>query len=85
MGKAGYIFSAIAIITILSIGGFVCGWFGEAAQVAQEEFGPRELLKKYEWFKDVAASLDAKKANIEVYAGRITALQEDYVDVPRKD
>ena len=36
---------------------YVAGWVGEAAQVAREEGGPRELLRKYEWFKDAAAQV----------------------------
>lgn len=47
--------------------GYVAGWFGETAQVAQEEFGPRALLKKYEHFKDMSAQLDAKLATIDSY------------------
>lgn len=31
----------------VSIIGYGLGWFGEAAQVAQEEFGPRSTLEKY--------------------------------------
>lgn len=63
----------------------VTSWFGEAAQVAREEFGPRELLKKYEWFKDCAAQLDAKQADIKVFFARIKALEECYEDERRKD
>ncbi len=50
--------------------GYAAGWFREAAAVAQEQLGPRALLKKYEWFKDAHAQLDAKMANIRVYNQR---------------
>jgi hypothetical protein len=62
---------------------YVLGWFGEAAQVAKEEFGPRELLRKYEWFKDAAATLEKKKADVEVYESRVTSMQKSYGTVER--
>lgn len=55
----------------------------EAAQVAHDELGPKALLKKYEWFKDVAAQLDKKKADIQVYASRMKALDDTYKGVSR--
>lgn len=76
----------IAILVVVVGGiGTVFGWFGEAAQVAREELGPRALLQKYEWFKDAAAQLDKKRADIKVYEGRITSMDEDYQGTPRKD
>ena len=66
---------------ILTVTGIVGNYFGEAVQVAQEEFGPRELLRKYEWFKDVAAQLDKKVADIKVYQARLG----EYDGVDRKD
>jgi hypothetical protein len=57
----------------------------EAVEVAHEEFGPRELLRKYEWFKDAAAQLDKKRADIGVYETRLKTMKEDYGDTPRKD
>jgi hypothetical protein len=77
----------ITLLVIAGIGatGYVFGWFGETAQVTQEQFGPKALLKKYEWFKDAAAQLDAKRANIEVLEGRLTTMKETYGDTPRKD
>lgn len=51
------------------------GWFGEAAKVAQEQFGPEALLSKYEWFKDASAGLDKKQADLGVYQARLKSLQ----------
>ncbi len=65
--------------------GTVFEWFGAAANVAKEEFGPSAALQKYEWFKDSSAELDKKKADIAVYKTRITTLQQDYEGVARKD
>lgn len=62
-----------------------CLGCGEAVDVAREEFGPRALLKKYTWFKDAAAALDQKKADIKVYERRLTALDEAYKGVARKN
>jgi hypothetical protein len=72
-------------VTGLWLTGHVLGWFREAATVAREEFGPGELLRKYEWFKDAAANLDGMRSNIEIYAGRITRMKEDYRQTARSD
>lgn len=69
----------------LAIGGWVLRYAGEAAEVAYEETSPRALLKKYEWFKDAAADLDAKHATIKVYDQRSKDLEADYEETPRKD
>ena len=78
---------AIFAVGVLSVAftvlGFVLGWFGEAARVTQEQFGPQALLSKYEWFKDASAALDKKQADIAVYDARFKALKEAYVNVPR--
>ncbi len=63
----------------------VGGWFGEAATVAQEEFGPRALLQKYESFKDMHAQLAAKQANIKAQQGKIKGLEDAYEGESRKD
>ena len=73
------------IVILISILGYVGGWFGEAAQVAREEFGPRAMLEKYEWFKDVAAQLDKKGADIKVYQANVTQMTEDYEGTKRID
>ena len=79
------------VLAIFVLGAIIWGlsaafsWFGEAATVAKEEFGPRELLKKYEWFKDSAAELDKKVADISVYQKRVDGLNADYVGAHRKD
>ena len=56
----------------LGIFGLVLGWFGEATQVAQEEFGPRAMLQKYEWFKDVAAVLEKSKLTLRFFKTELT-------------
>ena len=81
----GWGISLMVIFFILGGVGYVMGWFGEAAQVAKEEFGPREALRKYEWCKDAAAQLDKKQADILMYESRVKSMREDYKDTPRKD
>lgn len=84
---------AIAIKIILLMFGLVIlissivyglGLFSETAQVAQNEFGPRAALHKYAWFKDAAAKLEKKQADILVYEGRITAMNETYAHLARE-
>ena len=78
----------LAVVVVLFGGclgviGWVAGWFSEAGQVVQKEFGATAALKKYEWFKDAAAQLDAKAASIKVYESRMAALRADYAGQPR--
>ena len=77
------LFAIVGMLAVLSVVGFIFGIFGEAAKVTQEQFGPAALLQKYEWFKDAAAELDKKQADIGVYDNRFKRLETDYVGVPR--
>lgn len=72
-----------ALSAVVGVVGYAFGWFGEAARVTQEEFGPRAMLKKYEWFKDAAAQLEAKRANIDNMQARVTGLEAQYKGLPR--
>ena len=60
-----------------------CDWFRESKQVAQKELGPKELLRKYEWFKNASSQLDKKQADIKVYQKRKTSMETGYTDLPR--
>lgn len=68
---------------LIGVIGYVGGWFSEAARVTQEEFGPRAMLEKYEWFKDAAAQLEKKQADIQVYESRVKKLDASYGEQPR--
>lgn len=70
-------FVVIGLGIVLGSAGYVLGWFSEAAQVAQEEFGPRAMLQKYEWFKDASAQLDKKVADVAVFEAQIAELQTE--------
>lgn len=78
-----WMLALIVALTVLGIIGRAVGWFGQAAQVASEEFSPRALLTKYEWFKDAAAQLDKLNSDIRVYDARRDGLLAAYKDVPR--
>lgn len=77
---------ALAVLAALIGGiGYGFGWFGEAAKVTQEQFGPQAMLSKYEWFKDAAAALEKKQADVGVYEGRIKAMEASYKDLARQN
>lgn len=69
---------------VISVIGYPLGWFSSAAKVAQKEFGPEAAMQKYGWFKDAAAQLDKKRADVQVYEGRLKAMEESYKTVPRE-
>lgn len=62
---------------------FGCRVASETVEVAHDQFGPKALLAKYEWFKNTAAALDKKVADIGVYESRLEALQQTYGATPR--
>lgn len=62
-----------------------CGVGGCTAKKANEQFGVDASLEKYEWFKDAAARLEAKRASVQVSEARLEALDKQYAGVPRKD
>lgn len=62
-----------------------CGVGGCLFRKADEQFGIDASVSKYEWFKDAAAKLEAKQANISAAESRLAALDEQYKGVPRKD
>lgn len=72
------------IALVLAVPTVACRWFGEAEDVAYDEFGPKAMLKKYSWFKDASAELDKKLADIKIYEGRMVAMNETYKNLPRQ-
>lgn len=57
--------------------GWGVGWFSDVAAVAKQEFRPQAMLRKYEWFKDAAAQLSKKQADIQVYRARMAPLADN--------
>lgn len=60
----------LVIIIAVSIGGCALGWFGRAMDVVQQQIDPFELQRKYELFKEEAAQLDKKVADLRIYEHR---------------
>lgn len=68
----------LLIILVLSVAVYIFGWFGEAAQVAKEEFGPSAALEKYEWFIDQANFIEKMNKDIEIFQNRITKVNKEF-------
>jgi len=83
--KPKYIVIVMIVLFVLIVGGYVFKYINSTTSVVYEEFNARELLRKYEWFKDVSATLDKKLADIGVYQSRIKFLEEIYEGVPRRE
>lgn len=59
--------------TIASTG---IGFFTGAAKTAQKEFSAEAMLKKYEWFKDAAAEIRKKRADVTMYQTKIDRMTQ---------
>lgn len=68
----------LMIVVVVGGLGIVFGWFGEAAQVAREQFGPRAALQKYEWFIEQSERIAKMDADIALFRSRAHAVPEDY-------
>lgn len=55
----------------LIIGSTLLRFCGSTADVVHKEFNAGALLKKYEYFKDLAAGIDRKRADLEVYRSEL--------------
>ncbi len=71
----------ITFLFAILLGTFVvlahaCSWFGEAATVAREQFGPRGGLAKYEWFKNANAQLQRKRVDLDAFKARMDAARK---------
>lgn len=73
----------VLLVALVCVIGYAFSWCGQTAAVVQDEFGPRAALAKYSWFKDAAAQLDKKAADIRVYQGKVDRLQKQYDGTPR--
>ena len=88
MKIVGFIFLSLAACTLLigcSILSKGCSYIGKATAVAEQQLDPALLLKKYEWFKNVAAECDKKLADVQVYKSRLTSMEKSYEGTSRKD
>ena len=78
--------SLIAIISLFIIfifGVKTCNYVGKMSSVVEQQTDPAILLKRYEWFKNTAAQLDKKKADITIYESRFDSLKQLYAGSSR--
>jgi len=68
----------LLIVAVLGVVGYVLGWFGEAAQVAQKEFGPKAALAKYEWFKEQSAAIKKMDQDVAMFEQRGKDIDAQY-------
>lgn len=73
----------LIVLVVLGVTLLVVNWSCRAASVASKEVDPAAIQRKYEWFKDAAAQLDRKRADIAAYEARLKALADDYEGKPR--
>ncbi len=71
----------VALVLVVAVAG--CSYVGKVANVVSNEIDPAVLLQRYMWFKDAAAQLDKKAADIKVYEARLAALESQYAGVKR--
>ncbi len=74
------ILGIVAVVLVITTR-FACG----AIDVIADEVNPQVLQAKYEEFKDMYATLEAKKANIAVQAGKLINMENMYTDIPRTE
>jgi len=88
-GAAGLGLLVIALISLILLPMHGCsavlGLGHSAIDTAAAQFDPKVMLKRYEWFKDAAAQLDKKKADIAVYEKRFAQLKADYAGKSRSE
>lgn len=73
---------AILILSLLSL--FSCRYIGDAQDTTFNEFKASTMLKKYEYFKDLSASIDKKRADIEMYQSEISTIKDEFYLQQRK-
>lgn len=65
----------ILLLIVLSLVGRACTWTSGALDTAQQEVSAKELLRKYQWFKDASAQLDKKISDVKVYDKRVKIIE----------
>lgn len=78
----GWAVLIVIVIAALWVVAFVLGWTGRAVDLVQQQVDPFEMQRKYELFKDEAAQLDKKKADISVYEARFRAFGTKKMECP---
>ena len=73
------------LLFALSALAYGLGWFGEAGEVVQDEFGAGAALEKYEWFVDQDNHIKDADANVELFQQKADGVEEHYVDLYGED
>ena len=63
----------LATILVVMLSG--CRYQRDAEDTVFNEFKASSLLKKYEYFKDLSAGIDKKRAEIDMYQSEIAGMQ----------
>lgn len=66
------------LIVLLFGIGYVLGWFGSAAKVAKDEFGPQAALTKYEWFIDRQNAIEKMDQDVVLFENRRADVERKY-------
>jgi len=70
--------SIFAVLVLLGIASWFFGSFNEAGEVAQDEFGPKAVLEKYEWFIDQATGIEKMDQDIKIFEKRVQGIDKQY-------
>jgi hypothetical protein len=70
-------------ISLLFISG--CSYVNDAQTTIFNETKLSTSLKRYEWFKNAAAALEAKLSTLKAYEARKQSLMDQYEGQPRKE
>ena len=77
MSSAGKIIAVIFGFMLLMVPlTLVLRMCGDTSRVIQKEFSPSAMLKKYEYFKDLSAAIDEKRATIDVYQSQLSGIKD---------
>lgn len=63
------LFIGLSLVVVISIA--VIRSCADTANVIHNEFGASALLKKYEYFKDLSAAIDKKRADLDAYKANL--------------
>lgn len=68
------VLAIIMLVLIPSL--FMLNMCSDTAQTVQKEYAPSAMLKKYEYFKDLSAAIDEKRATIETYKSVLATIED---------
>ncbi len=73
------IFTFLLFVSVtISVTGYTLGWFGEAASVAQKEFGADAALKKYEWFIEQSTMVAKMDQDVDIFRNKVNSVKKQY-------